>query len=120
MSADGSKLYVGSQIGTDTGSVSVVDTASRTMTAKFVTGSNRLTDMVLSPDGTRLYTGHLGGQLKAIDTATNTVVSSVASGSSVYGVALSQDGTRIYTADGVSSVVRVVNAATMAPIRCVR
>lgn len=31
------------------------------MTAKVATGSNRLMDLVLSPDETRLYTGHFGG-----------------------------------------------------------
>ncbi|HJP81264.1 MAG TPA: YncE family protein [Candidatus Saccharimonadales bacterium] len=116
LNADNSRLYVGSAIGADTGSVSVVDTSTNAMLTKFYTGSSRVMDMALSSDGARLYTGHFNGQLKIISTATNTVSLSVATGSSVYGLALSPDGSRIYASDFAANVIRVLNATNLSPI----
>lgn len=116
LNTNGSRLYVGSAIGSDTGSISTVDTLTNTMLSKFYTGSSRIMDMALNPDGLRLYTGHLNGQLKIINPSTNTVTLSVTVGSSVYGLALSPDGSRVYASDFTANVIRVLNATDLSPI----
>jgi YVTN family beta-propeller protein len=59
--------------------------------------------------------------LLAIDTAKNEVVGSVKVGTRPWGVGVSPDGKRLYTANGPSGDVSVVDADTMtvvATIRC--
>jgi YVTN family beta-propeller protein len=51
--------------------------------------------------------------LLAIDTATNEVVGSVKVGTRPWGVEISPDGKRLYTANGPSGDVSVVDAETM-------
>ncbi len=117
MTADGSKIYFGSQTGLDSGDVTVFDVASKQKTVTIDTGSNRLIDLQLSPDESRLYTGHLAGQLKVIDTQTNTVTpQQITAGSSVYGIGVTPDGSRLYTSDHNAGLVRVYDASTLASL----
>jgi YVTN family beta-propeller protein len=69
--------------------------------------------VLLSPDGSRLYvsTGR-GHQVFTIDTATNTVLGSVAVGARPWGIALSLDAKTLYSANGPSNDISVVNLAT--------
>jgi LPXTG-motif cell wall-anchored protein len=113
LSADGSRLYVGSLVGANSGAVSVVDTATGVWTGTIATSAPALTSLALSPDGSRLYTGHRGGQVRAIDTATGTVAASASAGTSVYGVAVSPDGSRLYTSNYNTGRVQVLNASTL-------
>jgi LPXTG-motif cell wall-anchored protein len=115
LSPDGSRLYVGSFSGTDTGSVTVVDLGAGTTTT-FPTGGTQIVDMALSADGTRLYTAHRGGSVRVIDTATNTVLATATPGSTAYGVAVSPDGSRLYVSDFQNARVLVLSSATLLPV----
>ena len=53
----------------------------------------------------------------AIDTKSDTVIASLAVGKRPWGVGVSADGTRIYTANGPSHDVTVVDAATFTVLR---
>jgi len=53
----------------------------------------------------------------AIDTKTDSVVASVSVGKRPWGVGVSADGARIYTANGPSNDVTVVDAATFTVLR---
>jgi YVTN family beta-propeller protein len=70
-------------------------------------------NVVLSPDTTKLYvsTGR-GHQVFTIDTATNTVLSSVEVGARPWGIALSLDAKTLYSANGPSNDVSVIDLAT--------
>ena len=116
LNPDESRLYVGSSLTPDAGSVSVVDTATNTELTRFPTGSNRIMDMTMNADGSRLYTGHITGNIQVIDTASNTVVASRDTGNSVYGLALSLDGTRIYASDFSANLIRVLSAVDLSQI----
>jgi LPXTG-motif cell wall-anchored protein len=115
LSADGSRLYVGSFSGTDTGSVTVVDTAAGT-TAKFPTGVAQVVDLTLSADGTRLYVAHRAGVVQVIDTATKAVLATATPGSTAYGVALSPDGSRLFVSDFANARVLVLNSTSLLPV----
>jgi LPXTG-motif cell wall-anchored protein len=115
LSPDGSRLYVGSFSGTDTGSVTVVDFGAGTTTT-FPTGGTQIVDMALSADGTRLYTAHRGGSVRIIDTATNTVLTTATPGSTAYGVAVSPDGSRLYVSDFQNARVLVLSSTTLLPV----
>jgi YVTN family beta-propeller protein len=54
-----------------------------------------------------------GGTVVAIDTRTNKPVGSVEVGLRPWGIAISPDGTRLYTANGPSNDVSVVDAGTL-------
>ncbi|RDV44945.1 hypothetical protein DOE76_09395 [Leifsonia sp. ku-ls] len=115
LSPDGSRLYVGSLTGADSGSVTVVDTASR-RTSTIDTGTPSIVALALSPDGSRLYTAHQGGAVDVVDTATGAVLATATPSSSAYGVAVSPDGTRLYVSDFQGSQVLVLDASTLAEI----
>jgi YVTN family beta-propeller protein len=71
------------------------------------------TGVAVTPDGTRLYvSNNSGDSLTVINTATNTVVGSIAVGNGPVGVTLSPDGTRAYVANQASHTVTVINTAT--------
>lgn len=113
LSPDGSRLYVGSLTGTDTGKVTVVDTVSGTATATITTGANQLVDLAVSPDGTRLYTAHRGGAVKVIDTATNNVITTAVPATTAYGIAVSPDGTKLYVSDFQNARILVLGATSL-------
>ena len=116
LNPDESKLYVGSSLTPDAGSVSIVDTATNTELTRFPTGSNRIMDMAMSADGSRLYTGHFTGNIQVMSTATNTVLLSRDTGNSVYGLALSVDGSRIYASDFSANLIRVLSTTDLSQI----
>ncbi len=76
--------------------VSVIDTATNTVTATVNVG-NYPYGVAVSPDGKRVYvTNELSNNVSVIDTATNTVTDTVNVGNYPYGVAVSPDGKRVY------------------------
>jgi YVTN family beta-propeller protein len=107
-SPSGAQAYVSASDGS--GSVSVIDVATRTVTATIPAGGWRL---AVSPDGSRLYaTGTVGGVLSVIDTSTNTVVDTVSCGSGSGSVAATADGSDVYVADTDTRVLYDVDVPT--------
>ena len=67
--------------------------------------------MALSKDGRRLFvTCENSGEVLVVDTGTRRVVSSVKTGKSPFGVALSPDESRLYVSNRWDDNVTVVNA----------
>ena len=111
VSPDGAHVYT-ADIDSDT--VTVVSTATNTVTATIAVGGNPQT-VVASPDGTRLYVANAGhstpgrldvpiGTISVINTATNTVTATIAVGKDPKGIAVSPNGKRVYVTnrwDGV-------------------
>ena len=76
--------------------VSVIDTATNTVTATVPVGSYPW-GVAVSPDGTKVYVANEGSNtVSVIDTATNTVTATVDVGINPLGVAVSPDGTKVY------------------------
>ncbi|MHB8101362.1 MAG: PKD domain-containing protein [Methanosarcina sp.] len=92
--------------------VSVIDTATNTVTATIPVGSNPI-GVAVSPDGTKVYAANYYGKtVSVIDTATNTVIATVNVGSSPNGIAVSPDGTKVYVTNFHSVTVSVIDTAT--------
>ncbi|MEV7026369.1 beta-propeller fold lactonase family protein [Kitasatospora sp. NPDC093558] len=108
LTPDGARAYVTSQ---SSGTVSVLDTASNTVTGSFTDGTGSYA-VALSPDGRRAYlTHHLDNTVGIVDTATNTVAATVPVGTQPWGLALSADGSRAYVANAGANTVSVVDTA---------
>jgi YVTN family beta-propeller protein len=94
------------------GAVSVIDTATNTVTAtvpKVPTGIG----VAVHPTGTFVYvTNQAFGTISVIDTATNTVTRTVPVGASPTGVAAHPAGTFVYVANLDSNTVSVINTTT--------
>ena len=104
---DGSRVYVSNSIH---GTISVVDTSTNTIITNIVAldrfgfPANNLVAIVITPDGTRAYVVSAStAQIYVINTTTNTVITtirvdlnSVAAGGNL-SIAMSGDGTRVYT-----------------------
>lgn len=92
-------------------SVSVIDTATNTVTATVTVGS-RPQGVAISPDATRVYVGSTDTNfVTVIDATTNTVLTTINVGGGTNTLAVTPDGTRVYAAGGSSSV-KVINAVT--------
>ena len=82
------------------GTVSVIDgqTNSVTATINFDSSSEPFA-IAISPDGTRAYVALVGSsQVAVVDTATNSVITTVSLGAAPTAIAVSKDGTRGYVA----------------------
>jgi len=125
VSANGRVVYV---VNPDADSVSVIDTAARTLLAEILlapthpaldaTGGYTPAVMpralAVSPDGATLYvTGQRAGALFAIDLASR-LVNSVAVGSEPIGVAVSADGATVFVACSQDAEVVAVAAGRLA------
>ena len=96
---------------TDSGTVSVLDTADNTVTASVAVGSGP-GGVAVTPDGTRVYvTNRASDTVSVLDTADNTVIATVAVGDVPFGVAVTPDGTRVYVANDGSGTVSVLDTA---------
>ncbi|QLH72452.1 autotransporter domain-containing protein [Rhodopseudomonas palustris] len=105
VSRDGSRIYVSNE--GNGGSLSVVDTASRTVVA---TINGPAGNAALSPDGSRLYVTDQGSTLYVIDTAANRVLTTVTLPDGTVGITVSADGSRVYVSSGTGATV--LDAAT--------
>ena len=75
-------------------------------------------DLVLSPDGTRLYAVLSGaGEVVAIDTAKRAIAGRVSVGRVPRGVAIAPDGARLYVTNSWADTVSEIDAATLQPLR---
>jgi YVTN family beta-propeller protein len=93
--------------------VSVIDTATNTVSATIPVGPSPL-GVAVNAAGTRAYVANFGGQsVSVIDTSTNTVIDLIPlSPNDVQGIAVSADGSRVYAVGGENGHVSVIDTAT--------
>jgi len=92
--------------------VSVIDTATNTITATVPVGSFPY-GVAVAPDGTKVYvTNEFDNTVSVIDTATNTVTANVSVGNWPAGVAVTPNGANVYVGNRNSNNVSVINTAT--------
>lgn len=108
---NGSKVYV---LNTSSGTVSVISTASNTVTATLTVGTSTGLAMAVSPDGKRVYasTDYLQGKVAVIDTTSDTVLTTYIVGRGPQTIAVSTDGSRVYTSNYGNNSVSVINTVT--------
>src|SRR5207247_1265364 len=87
--------------------VSVIDTASNTVTATVAVGASP-TGVAVAPDGARVYVANeVDGTVSVIDTGRNAVTATVTVGVGPVGVAVTPDGARVYVGSFSGSTVSV-------------
>jgi YVTN family beta-propeller protein len=100
-------------------SVSVLDTATNTVTATVAVGRQPY-GVAANSAGTRVYVSNADqNTISVLDTATNSVIASVAVGQLPLGVAVNAAGTRVYAANAQAASVSVIDTATNAAIATV-
>jgi YVTN family beta-propeller protein len=124
VSPDGARAYVANSFyKAANGTVSVIDTATNTVTATIPVGSTPEV-VAVSPDGARVYVTNYWdgvtevngkivswgpGTVSEIDTATNTVTTTMTVGRLPRGVAVSPDSTRAYVTNTADNTVSVIS-----------
>ncbi|MGE3658212.1 MAG: beta-propeller fold lactonase family protein [Mycolicibacterium sp.] len=109
ISPDGATAYV---MNMGSGTVSVIDTATKTITSEIVfdDDGNWPIALAVSPSGGVLYTANLfGNSYSIIETATNQHIGTVPAGVGPGAVAVSPDGKAIYLANRYSNSVSVID-----------
>jgi YVTN family beta-propeller protein len=118
ISPDGSELYAANGYG-----VSVIDTATETVTTTIATAGELPTSLLVSPDGAKVY-AVFGNDVAVIDTATGTLATTITVGAASPGgitaLALSPNGDSIYATGAVdvgssgstAQAVSVIDTAT--------
>jgi YVTN family beta-propeller protein/parallel beta-helix repeat protein len=111
---DGKKAYVTDRWGVN---VSVVDTATNTVTDTVKVGSDPY-GVAISPDGKKVYVANSGSNnISIINTDANTVTATVPVGNQPEGIAITPDGKKVYVANSGNSstpddTVSVIDTAT--------
>ncbi len=99
-------------VNTTGNTVSVIDTATNTVTTTVAVGVNP-GSIAVHPAGTFVYVLNHGSEgVSVIDTATNTVTATVAVGVQPMGIAIHPAGTFVYVANFQSDTVSVIATAT--------
>jgi YVTN family beta-propeller protein len=98
VSPDGARLYV-TNFGS--GTVSVVDAATNTVTETITVGAVPVA-VAMSADGSYVFVTSATGNFTAIDVTTNTVTDSIAVGGNSIGLTVSTDGGRAYVTSTTS------------------
>jgi YVTN family beta-propeller protein len=94
------------------GTVSVIDTATDTVTGTIQVGAGP-EELALSPDGSTLYVAdEVGNAISAVNTATNTVTATYTGLAGPSGLAVSPDGSTVYASLYNASEVVAVSTAT--------
>jgi len=89
--------------------VSVIDTATNTVTTTVPVGSTPW-GVAVAPDGTKVYVTNEGNNnVSVINITTNTVVAMVPVGTDPKGIAITPDGKKAYVANWASNNVSVIN-----------
>jgi YVTN family beta-propeller protein len=92
--------------------VSVIDTATNTVTATIPVG-NRPARLDVAADGQHVYVGNsFNNTISVIATASNTVSATIAVGRFPQGVAVTPDSARVYVVNENDNTVSVIDAAT--------
>jgi YVTN family beta-propeller protein len=111
MSPDGNRIYVANDL---EGTISVVSTATNAVeeTWPAALGGIGPRALAVSPDGQRLYVARLNGSLTVVDVASRTQIADLPLGlRSLYGVAASPDGSRVYAMAPFSDTLAIVGTA---------
>jgi YVTN family beta-propeller protein len=110
VSKDGTKAFV-ADYGSNT--IEVIDTATDTLESP-ITLAGSPWGLALSPDGTKLYSTLDAGGLSIIDTANDTVTSSITAGidNDTTNVTISPDGLTAYVTDTASNELQVIDLTT--------
>ncbi len=126
VSQDGSRAYV-TNLHYDvndpgaTGTVSVIDTATKEVIGSPIEVGADPIDIEITPDGSRAYVTNYtlnltdpsaAGTVSVIDTVTNRVIDTVEVGGNPSAVAITPDGLRAYVANQRSGTVSVIDTAT--------
>ena len=83
----------------DDNTVSVINTATNTVSATITVGSDP-NGVSVSPDGSKVYVANEGANtVSVINTATNTVTATITVGTNPYGISVSPDGSKVYVAN---------------------
>ncbi|HTX94639.1 MAG TPA: YncE family protein [Mycobacterium sp.] len=111
VSPDSARVYVANEANN---SISVIDTATNAVAANIPTGTYAPVCLAVSPDGSVLYAtktdgGISDGTVLAIDTGSNTVITTLAVGKRPFGVTVSPDGGRLYVVNSNDSTVSVIS-----------
>jgi YVTN family beta-propeller protein len=115
VSPDGQSVY---SLAFNPGSISVIDTATSSLTDTFRVGDDAV-GIAVSPDGARVYaTNSNDNTVSVIDTASNAVVDTIKVGAFPQGIGVSPDGKLLYVANafGGVSVIDTSTDAIMATI----
>ncbi len=96
----------------NSGTVSVIDTATDNVTATVNVGFNPA-GIAVNPSGTKIYVANMNSNnVSVIDTANNTVSATVPIGASPQGVAVNPSGTKVYVTNEGSNTASVIDTAT--------
>lgn len=118
VSPDGTRAYV-TLAGLNT--IAVVDTASRSVLTSMTVNLGIPNAIALSPDGKLLYVA-VGFGVQVIDTTTNAVTASIGplvgtgSSANMQGIAVSQDGKRLYLASVILGDFGLTNTNTLSVV----
>jgi uncharacterized repeat protein (TIGR01451 family) len=94
------------------GTVSVIDTETKNVTATMNVGSGPF-GVAVTTDGTKVYVANKGdGTVSVIDAASNTVTATVNVGNEPIGIAVSPDGKKVYVTNTNINTVSVIDTAT--------
>ena len=108
MIPDGTKVFV---CNSASGSVSVINTTTNTVSATIFVGSWP-NNVSVSPDGKRAYVSNvISSTVSVINTATNSVIATIPA-DAPGGISISPDNSRAYISNGGGNTVSVVNTAT--------
>jgi YVTN family beta-propeller protein len=106
---DGKHAYVAN---VSSANVSVIDTATNKVVGTPIVVGNFPECVAVTPDGTHAYVTTASTTVPVIDTASETVVATVAVGSNSIGVAITPDGKHVYVTNLLSNNVSVIDTST--------
>ncbi|MBM4441076.1 MAG: beta-propeller fold lactonase family protein, partial [Candidatus Rokubacteria bacterium] len=112
LTPNGQRLYVGNMGG---GTISILNVDPRTglLSLAGTITSTPVRELVVSPDGARLFVVSQGDdRLRVFETTNHTLVANIAAGSQPVGITINPAGTRVYVTDFSDNNVRVYDAST--------
>lgn len=113
VSLDGKTVYVANQAGQQQATVTVIDTASNTVSGTIGPTSGPC-GITITPDGTRAYFTVQGGSaVRIIETATNTLLSTnIGVSRNPCSIAATPGGGQVYVATGSTNTVAAIDTTT--------
>lgn len=100
----------------NSGTVSIIDTATKKVTDTLPVGINPF-GITVSSDGSKVYVANNGSNtVSVIDTSINKVTATVPVGNQPVGVAVNPDGTKVYVTNVGDNTISVIDTTTNAVI----